>query len=224
MDDDQVPFDAMAITLKELNIINTRLGGHSITIAGLRSLIQTQTVTAPLLICEIGCGGGDNLAAIDRYCKRAGIRASFIGIDMNAECISFAKQQQAKLSCEWICSDYALVEFKMRKPDIIFSSLFCHHFTDEQLLPMLGWLRRNSAQGYFINDLQRHWLAYYLIKYITKFFSRSYLVKNDAKLSVARSFRRMDWTRLFEAAGQKASIRWRWAFRFLVIHNKASAL
>jgi 2-polyprenyl-3-methyl-5-hydroxy-6-metoxy-1,4-benzoquinol methylase len=215
MDRDDISFDAMAQTLKELNIINTRLGGHAITLNGVKKLLNKNQ---PLTICEIGCGGGDNLFAIYKYCRKNNITVKFIGIDMNAECIAFAKQQYPNLSCKWICSDYALVNFGNEKPDMIFSSLFCHHFTDEQLVPMLQWLNQNSRAGFFINDLQRHWLAYYLIKYITKFFSKSYLVRNDACLSVARSFKKEDWLRLFQKAGiEKYSINWKWAFRYLVI-------
>jgi 2-polyprenyl-3-methyl-5-hydroxy-6-metoxy-1,4-benzoquinol methylase len=214
MDAEHIPFADIAQTLKELNIINTRLGGHAITIDGVRQLMEP---SQPLVVCEIGCGGGDNLNAIKKFCERRNIPVTFIGIDMNPECIAFAKLQYPALACEWISSDYALVDLRSRKPDIIFSSLFCHHFTDEQLVPMLQWQLANSRRGFFINDLHRHWLAYYLIKYITKLFSRSYLVKNDASLSVARSFRKKDWRNLFQKAGIPLySIRWRWAFRFLV--------
>jgi ubiquinone/menaquinone biosynthesis C-methylase UbiE len=214
MDADDIPFDTMAQTLKELNIINTRLGGHAITVKGIEPFINDH---APLVICEIGCGGGDNLYAIYKYCRKKNVPVSFIGIDMNAECIAFAKQQYPDLPCQWICSDYAAVNFGDDKPGIIFSSLFCHHFTNEQLTDMLQWLRQNSRKGFFINDLQRHWLAYYLIKYITKFFSRSYLVKNDACLSVSRGFTKNDWRQLFQRAGiEQYTIDWKWAFRFLV--------
>jgi hypothetical protein len=58
MDGDDISFEAMAQTLRELNIINTRLGGHAITINGVAQLI---TQNEPVRICEIGCGGGDNL-------------------------------------------------------------------------------------------------------------------------------------------------------------------
>ena len=85
---------------------------------------------------------------------------------------------------------------------------------------MLQWLEQNSRQGFFINDLHRHWLAYYLIKYITKFFSRSYLVKNDACLSVARSFTKKEWKIYFRAGIRNYSINWQWAFRFLVTYKK----
>jgi 2-polyprenyl-3-methyl-5-hydroxy-6-metoxy-1,4-benzoquinol methylase len=218
MDGDDISFGAMAQTLKELNIINTRLGGHAITVSGVKQLI---TPSQPLRVCEIGCGGGDNLFAIYKYCLRNDIPVVFTGIDLNPKCIAFAQQQYPQLPCEWICSDYASVVFVSNQPDIIFSSLFCHHFTNEQLVPMLKWLKQNCKKGFFINDLQRHWLAYYLIKYITKFFSRSYLVKNDACISVARSFIKQDWKNLFQQAGiENYSINWRWAFRFLVIFKK----
>ncbi len=218
MDRDDIPFSAMAQTLKELNMVNTHLGGHAITIKGINKLAQKQDkIGEPIRICEIGCGGGDNLYAIFKKFLPRQIPVEFIGIDLNKECIAYAKEKYPQLPCEWICSDYALVAFKDKKPDIIFSSLFCHHFTDEQLLFMLQWLSHNSKTGFFINDLHRHWLAFYLIKYITKFFSRSWLVKHDASLSVARSFRKKDWERLLEKSGiMNYAIGWQWAFRWLV--------
>lgn len=218
MDEENIPFEAMAQTLKELNVVNSRLGGHAITLSGVRQLLDGKEAVT---ICEIGCGGGDNLFAIQQYCLKKNIRTSFIGIDINPECIAFAKKQYPRMPCEWICSDYALVNFDNNQPDIIFSSLFCHHFTDDQLVSMLKWQEQNCSQGFFINDLHRHWLAYYLIKYITKFFSKSYLVKNDACLSVARSFRKKDWELFFQKAGlTEYTIDWRWAFRFIVIFKK----
>lgn len=218
LDADDIPFVDIAQNLKELNIINTRLGGHAITIKGIQPFIKER---AALVVCEIGCGGGDNLFAIHKYCVKKNVSVTFFGIDLNAECIAFAKQQYPQLPCQWICSDYSVVQFGDNKPDIIFSSLFCHHFTDEQLAPMLQWLYQNSRKGFFINDLQRHWLAYYLIKYITKFFSKSYLVKNDACLSVARGFTKNDWKQLFQKAGiEQYNINWKWAFRYLVTCNK----
>lgn len=218
MDRDDIPFAAMAQTLKELNIINTRLGGHAITLKGVKSFINKKQ---PLTICEIGCGGGDNLFAIYQYCSKKNIPVDFIGIDMNMECITFAQKQNPQLPCQWICSDYAVVKFGANPPDIIFSSLFCHHFTNEKLVNMLQWQKQNSRKGFFINDLQRHWLAYYLIKYITKIFSRSYLVKNDACISVARSFIKKDWQQLFYQAGlDNYKLSWQWAFRFLVTYKK----
>jgi len=171
-----------------------------------------------ITICEIGCGGGDNLAAIAKALSKD-ISLKFIGIDIKQECIDFAKQDpNNSYIVEWITSDYRNVSFT-KKPDIIFSSLFCHHFTEDLLKEQLKWMKENSTIGFFINDLHRHPFAYYSIKLITSIFSNSYLVKNDAPLSVARGFKKIEWKNILFAAGiNNYTIQWKWAFRHLILY------
>ena len=89
---------------------------------------------------------------------------------------------------------------------------------------MLHWMKNNSTLGFFINDLHRHPVAYLFIKIITKLFSKSYLVKNDAPLSVLRGFRKNEWQQIFEKSGiTNYSIKWKWAFRYLVIYKSNSS-
>jgi len=215
LDRDDIPFADIRQNMRELDIINTRLGGHAITLTGFRRLLQDrQSVT----VCEIGCGGGDNLAAIERWCRKRKIAVNLMGIDINPDCIEVARTTLASVGAALLVSDYRLVNFGKEKPDIIFSSLFCHHFTDGQLVSMLQWMHTNAALGFFINDLHRHWLAYYSIKWLTALFSRSYLVKNDAPLSVKRGFARKEWITLLRQAGiDNSHLQWRWAFRWLLV-------
>lgn len=210
LDMEGIPWKDIQQNLKELNFINTYLGGHGITLAGVSKWKGNQS----LRIAEIGCGGGDNLDAIHKFLQKRNVQQQLIGIDIKKECILFGKTQNPTF--EWICGDYRHAHFNT-KPDIIFSSLFCHHFTDDELVEQIQWMKDHSVQGFFINDLHRHPLAYYAIKFLTHFFSKSYLVKNDAPLSVARSFVKNDWKRLFEKAGiQNVTIEWKWAFRYLI--------
>ncbi len=220
LDQDNIPFADIQQNMKELNTVNTLLGGHVITIEGVKQIIGHKHNGGTLTICEIGCGGGDNLAAINEWCRKKNIRASFIGIDIKPECIAFAKSRSSQMNVEWIVSDYAAVDFGEEKPGIIFSSLFCHHFKDAGLVKMLQWMQKNSSSGFFINDLQRHTLAYYSIKILTTIFSRSYLVKNDAPLSVARGFIKSEWIDLLQQAGiQGYTLQWKWAFRYLITYS-----
>ena len=169
-------------------------------------------------IAEIGCGGGDNLKAIHRWSGNKHL-IKYTGIDLNEACIDFARKRCGELpGLELICSDYRMVNFNNEFPDIIFSSLFCHHFSNDQLVDMLVWLKQTAKRGFFINDLQRHPLAFQSIKLLTRIFSRSYLVKNDAPISVMRGFRKKEWERLMQRAGiTRYTIRWKWAFRYLII-------
>jgi hypothetical protein len=214
LDGDNIPFEDIKKNLQELNTINTLLGGHKITVDGIKAFAKNK----PLTICELGCGGGDNLQAIQNWNKKKNFTTNtYIGIDLKDTCTNFAEQQYNKLAT-WITSDYALVNFEKIKPDVIFSSLFCHHFTEAELIKLLQWKNKNSTQGFFINDLQRNSIAHFLIKWLTKIFSKSYLVKNDAPVSVTRGFHKKEWEAILRKAGITSySIKWKWAFRYLII-------
>ncbi|MGZ5255480.1 MAG: methyltransferase domain-containing protein, partial [Flavitalea sp.] len=65
----------------------------------------------------------------------------------------------------------------------------------------------------------------YAIKIITAIFSKSYLVKNDAPLSVLRGFKKTELISALKQAGiNDASIEWKWAFRWLVVFDKNKAV
>jgi 2-polyprenyl-3-methyl-5-hydroxy-6-metoxy-1,4-benzoquinol methylase len=212
LDRSDIPFADIRRNMQELDAINTWLGGHAITIAGVKQLLRS----GDPVICEIGCGGGNNLRAIDHWLRKKNIRARYTGIDINPHCIAYARESAGLDNAEWITADYKDVRFE-QKPDIIFSSLFCHHFREDELADMFRWMNDNAATGFFINDLHRHPLAYYSIKLLTRLFSRSYLVKNDAPLSVLRGFSKKELERLMQQAGLvNYSIEWKWAFRWLI--------
>jgi SAM-dependent methyltransferase len=217
LDGDDIPFADITRNMKELEIINTWLGGHRTTVKGFEQLAANARF---LTVCETGCGSGDNLLAIDKWCRKKNISAAVTGIDINSSCIALAADRLSALDARLIVSDYAMVDFGKDKPDIIFSSLFCHHFTDEALVDMLRWMHLHARVGFFINDLHRHPLAYWSIKILTGIFSRSGLVKHDAPLSIKRGFRKKDWIKLLQEAGISVyTLQWKWAFRWLLVVN-----
>ena len=219
LDGSNIPFEDIKRNMHELEIINRKLGGHRVSLDGLGSLLKRTQGSQYHHIVEIGCGGGDNLRVMKEYASNHHQNFKLSGIDINPECIAYASGQRSNEGIDFICSDYKDVKFETR-PDIIFSSLFCHHFTDHELVEMLRWMRENTSTGFFINDLHRHALAYYSIKWLTQGFSKSYLVKHDAPLSVQRGFTRKDWSKLFHQAGiRNYDCQWKWAFRWLVIYN-----
>lgn len=221
LDDDDIPFEDLKQNMKELDFINTWLGGHAVTITGIKKMLPVSgTPGRPLSICETGCGGGDNLRAIDQWCAKKNIAVHLTGIDKKKECIDLAKEKVRGTKYTWIVSDYNHVDFTHQKPDIIFSSLFCHHFSNDALAQMMQWMRNNSRVGFFINDLHRHILAYHSIRILTRWLSKSYLVKNDAPLSVLRGFKKKEWEAIMRQAGiGNYAIEWKWAFRWLITVN-----
>jgi len=94
--------------------------------------------------------------------------------------------------------------------------MFLHHFTQEESARILAGLGGLVREGIVVNDLHRHPVAYHAIRLLTRLFSQSRLVRNDAPLSVRRAFRAADLDDLRARCGfPRFRYRWRWAFRYL---------
>jgi 2-polyprenyl-3-methyl-5-hydroxy-6-metoxy-1,4-benzoquinol methylase len=220
LDAPDIPKKILFQNLKELDLINRTLGGHSITLSGIRQLLTDKNKTYNIL--DIGCGGGDAMKKMAGWARINGFKVKLTGVDMNPDCISYMKNACSEFSeINGVVSDYRDYLKKVENIDIIHCSLFCHHLKDEELIELFSYMNKYSNVGFIINDLQRHWFAYYSIKYITRLFNGSALVKNDAPLSVLRGFKKTELQKLFETASVKnVFINWKWAFRYLVIFRK----
>ncbi|MGZ5281022.1 MAG: methyltransferase domain-containing protein [Bacteroidia bacterium] len=210
----------MAKTLDELEIINRKLGGYSVVTNGIEKLLREKPASErSITLADLGCGGGDTLRFISRWAKQKNIDIQMVGIDANEFIVKFAEEKSKHFpEISYMQMDIFSEEFSSKKYDIITASLFTHHFTDEQLIKLFSQIKNQVRLGVIINDLHRHPLAYYSIKYITKFFAKSPLIKNDAPLSVARAFTKKDIVELMAKSGiTNYSIQWRWAFRWQVI-------
>lgn len=209
-------------TLKELKIINRWLGGNQVTIKGFQNLLKhagSDGSTDKLTVADLGSGGGDMMVEIAKWSRSKKLNLKLTGIDANRAIIDYARKNTSGFSeIDHQSLDVFSEAFKNQSYDIIMCTLFVHHFKDDQLIELFSKLRSQARIGIIINDLHRHWLAYYSIKLLTRLFSKSYMVKYDGPLSVARSFRRHDWRKIFKAAGiTHYRIQWHWAFRWLVI-------
>ena len=214
LDGPSIPFEDIRLNMLELNRINQWLGGHRITLQGFKTLLKNRK---NIRVAEIGCGGGDNLFYLDKWCARHGIAAELTGIDLNPDCLATAALHPWHSKPRLLAADYKEGLPEEKSEDMLFSSLFCHHFSEPSLIEMLRWMQSRARIGFFINDLHRHPVAYYSIRWLTRLFSHSYLVKHDAPLSVRRALRKKEWISLLNQAGiEHYRIQWKWAFRWLI--------
>jgi len=206
--------------LKELDVINNRLGGYNASRKGLATILKT---TKPVnTILDIGFGGGDSIKQLQKYCEKKNVKMFFYGVDLKDDCVKYARNNLATISNkQLICDDYRNISADLlKKIDVIHCSLFLHHLTDEEIIGLLKFGKSNDCV-ILANDLQRNWFAYNSIKVLTAIFSKSYLVKNDAPISVKRGFKKNELISLLKKAGYtNYSVEWSWAFRYIVIANE----
>lgn len=218
MDDLRCSGEVVNQTLRELEFINKWLGGNAITLSGIDALLKDGQ-QASVHIADLGCGSGEMLKLISQRLQSKGIKPILTGIDANPHIIEYARQNCLGFPSIHLLAENILTDqFCQRKFDIVVATLFFHHFTSAQLIKTLRQLRQQARIGIVINDLHRHPVAYYSIKFLTRFFSKSAMVKYDAPLSVLRGFTRREWRQILEEAGiTNYTLTWRWAFRWVVV-------
>lgn len=218
MDDLECSGDVLEQTLRELKTINRWLGGNHVTTNGLAKIMKRHPKDS-YLIADIGCGGGDMIRVMNRWAQSQKLKVDFAGIDANRNIIDLAKVRLKELTnVRWQVQNVFEQEFLNEKVDIVTCTLFTHHFTDQELIGLIQSFRAKASLGIVINDLHRHWFAYHSIRILTGLFSKSPMVRNDASLSVLRSFKKGDLERILREAGIKTfEIRWFWAFRWQVL-------
>lgn len=218
MDDLNCSGEVVNQTLRELEFINKWLGGNAVTLNGLSKILTTCKSTS-LKIADLGCGSGDMLMLINEQLKKKNIISSLVGIDANPNIVAYAEKNTASHSnISFKTQDVFSNEFKQETFDLVFATLFFHHFSREQLIELFTHLKKNTRCGIVVNDLHRHPLAYHSIKILTRIFSKSSMVKYDAPLSVHRGFKRADLEDILKASGITSySLNWKWAFRWQLI-------
>jgi ubiquinone/menaquinone biosynthesis C-methylase UbiE len=205
--------------LRELEIVNRLLGGYAVILDALEKI---EWNSHPITIMDFGSGGGDVLRVIAKWAEKNKRQVKLLGVDWNPVMTEYAREHSKDFSnISFITENVFDDELLKEKTDITMNSLFCHHFTNEELVELVKRMHRLSTKAVIINDLDRHWFAYYSIKVITSVFSKTYLVKYDGPLSVARSLKKKEWQKILSAASiNNYQLKWMWAWRWQIIIKK----
>ena len=168
-------------------------------------------------LLDVGFGDGDILRAIARWARRHGITAELVGVDLNANSVAAARAATpAGLAIDYRGGDYLDQEGPF---DFIISSQVTHHMTDAQLMTFLRHMESEARRGWLICDLHRHGFAYWGFPLLARLLFVHRIVREDGRLSIARSFRPAEWRALLAEAGIPADsvrILHRFPFRLCV--------
>lgn len=223
MDDHTLPDDQLQAALNDISLANKYLGGNNITINGLQYFFKKYS-QSKYTIVDMGCGDGEVLREVARYCRKKKINVNLIGVDLNAKSITLAKNNsKAFPEIRFLQQDILQLKSEDLHCDIVTSTLTMHHFEDDQILDFLKHFMRLSKLGVVINDLHRNRLAAMLFQPLSRIFMKTHVARHDGLVSIQRAFKKKE-LQLFSKKLNLTSyqIRWRWAFRYLwIIDSKA---
>jgi 2-polyprenyl-3-methyl-5-hydroxy-6-metoxy-1,4-benzoquinol methylase len=150
-------------------------------------------------LLDVGFGDGDILRAIARWARRRGIHADLVGVDLNQKSVHAARiATPAELAIDYRAGDY----LDQAGPfDFVISSQVTHHMTDDQLLTFLRHMEAEARMGWLVCDLHRHGFAHWGFPILARLMLVHRIVREDGRLSIARSFRPAEWQALLTEAG-----------------------
>ncbi|MBV8686443.1 MAG: methyltransferase domain-containing protein [Alphaproteobacteria bacterium] len=150
-------------------------------------------------LLDVGFGDGDVLRAVARWARRRGLEAALVGVDLNEKSVKAARDSTPPdLGIDYRAGDYA----DQAGPfDFIVSSQVTHHMSDAQLLAFLRHMEAEARMGWLVCDLHRLAFAYWGFPLLARLLMVHRIVREDGRLSIARSFRREDWEDYLRRAG-----------------------
>ena len=192
--------DELRACLRDIEKLNRWFLGYRPVLSWLDSLHCSRSMK-PLRIMDIGCGHGDLLREIDRWASKRSISVKLTGCDVNPETIAIAAEASPRSSgIEWVAADVFSLNGR-GAVDVVVSSLFTHHLAEKDVVRFVRWMEQHTQIGWFINDLSRAPIPYWLIKAFSRVAGLHQFVQHDAPVSFRRAFVADDWRRICSAAG-----------------------
>ena len=218
MDADDLPPHVYATVLAGLSRVNIATFAFRPTLAFLR---EASADGAPFRLLDVGYGDGGMLRAIWNWAQKRGVACELVGIDLNprSEAVALARHPQGA-NIAYRTGDYA--GLTQQPWDFIISSLVTHHMSDAQRLAFLIFMEAHARRGWFVNDLHRHAFAYHGFPLLARLLGVHRIVRQDGQLSIARSFRPVEWRDMLEQAGlaDAANIQRIFPFRLCVARHR----
>lgn len=221
LDDFMLSNEVVYKNLDEMETLNHWFGSKKLLLGALNEIHRKYPyyfINHQAVIADLGCGNGDLLRAIEQWTKSKCFSPKLLGFDANPTIIHYAIERSKLHSIQYQTEDFLSPQFSQHSFDIVCLNSVCHHFNEEQLIQLVQHLRKQTRIAIIINDLQRHWLSYFAIKFLSRVLNLSYLARNDGPLSVMRAFRKHELIYLLDKAHITSyKLQWKWAFRWKLI-------
>lgn len=221
IDEGGLDFGQYRKAFEDIKRVNRYLGGKSALTRHLFPMMR-QVAQRRITILDVGTGTADIPLAIARWAEANRADVRIVALDNEPFALKLASMEVARYpQISLLRGDALALPFQDGAFDFVVSSLFLHHLPADIAARALKDFDRVARAGFIVNDLHRHPIAYYFIKWSGRLFSKSEYFRNDAPLSVLRGFQREDLEELkARLGGQGISIHRHFPYRIVLVKRK----
>jgi hypothetical protein len=184
---DHAPPDVTRASLRDLARINRYLGGYYVLGRLFEGVVKRGDSFSVL---DIGAASGDMGAAIRRRYPRAEVTS----LDYKGDHLGQAADPK-------VVADAFHLPFRPASFDFVFSSLFLHHFSNDQVMELLRSFGSVARRAVLAIDLERGPLAYHFLPSTRWLFGWHDITISDGQISVAAALKKDELQALALRAG-----------------------
>jgi 2-polyprenyl-3-methyl-5-hydroxy-6-metoxy-1,4-benzoquinol methylase len=213
MDAPDLEEDRHVRALRALERVNVLSGTVGRIWREIRTLNKDRS--APLRVLDVACGGGDVVVSLKRRADRSGLPLEVHGSDRSTVALEHARglARASGVDVEFFQQD-ALTEPLPQGYDLICSSLFLHHLTEDEAVALMRSMVAAAPAG-FIQDLRRTRMGHALAFITLRTLARSDVAQVDGTRSVEGAFTVSEAAALASRAGiAQLEIRRCWPQRY----------
>jgi SAM-dependent methyltransferase len=181
LDDPAVDAQTRIRSIGDVTRSNILFGGRRAALAAVRDLLVPGS---SLVLLDVGTGLADIPSAITGLGTARGARVETIGLD---EASDLLRSADGRIGAA-VAGSAASLPFRDHSVDVVICSQLLHHFSDEDLAPIIRELDRVARRRVVIADLRRSRLAamgFWLASFPLGFHP---VTRHDGVVSVFRGF------------------------------------
>ena len=183
---DTLPAEQARASLADLVRLNRHWGGHSTLRHLLANVVDPEESFALL---DVGAASGDMGACVRRWYPAARVTS-----------LDALESHLAACDPPRVAGDAFRLPFRAKSFDLVFCSLFLHHFTDEEIVGLLAGFGQVARRAVLVIDLERNPVPYYFVSWTRWLFGWDPVTVNDGQISVEAAFRARELEALARAA------------------------
>lgn len=206
-------------TLKDIARVNALFGGRAAPAFGLDVLLNGAVPRRRLTLLDVGAGSGDIAQHLAGRAAKRGVTLTRFA----AERHPVAARMCRRSGLTTVLCDGGRLPVPDRSVDIVLASQLLHHLERESAVALLRELDRAARLGVIVADLRRHavaalgiWLASYPL-------GLHRVTREDGVTSVRRGYTGPELQALLRAAGIRAEVHARPAYRLVAVWRRDRA-
>ena len=199
MDQPAADADQLRRSLSFIRRINSWLGYTRSTLWHLERFSRAWKPGERIDIIDLATGSADIPRAILQWAHQKGFDVHLVAVDRHAVTAQAAELGPVNARLRIVQADVFDLPFPPASFDYALTAMFLHHLDDVQAVAVMKTMNSLARRGVIVADLLRHYRAYAWISLFTALANP--MVRHDARVSVAQSFRKEEVLKIRSAAG-----------------------